>query len=312
MKTAISLILAATLTALGLAQTAIPSIPLAPEHKKLELWLGGWSYESTLHESPLGAAGTSHGNCSVRLILGGQFVEFQGEETGPAGTIQWVETDGYDPVLDCFFWKSFASDGSAIDATYTFDGHRAAVSGTLLAGAKRYRLRGSMTFADDFQSLTDKREISTDGVHWTPLSEGRSTKITPVLAAAISPEQELMEREKTWAAAYVAADVKMLEQLEADEWICTNAKGEVFGKADDIREVADGSFKATAFEMSDLKVQLHGDTAIVTGRQTEKATYKGEDVSAVHRITDVWRYRDGRWQAIASHLSREAATPAAP
>ena len=182
----------------------------------------------------------------------------------------------------------------------------------MTTGGKQYQIRGSITFADDAQSFADKREISTDGTTWSPFSEVRATKLTPVLAAAVSPEEELMELEKAWAAAYVAADVKMLERLEADEWICTTAKGEVFNKADDIREVADGSFKATSFEMSDLKVQVHGDTAIVTGRQTEKATYKGEDVSAVHRITDVWLFRDGRWQAIASHLSREAATPAAP
>jgi len=61
--------------------------------------------------------------------------------------------------------------------------------------------------------------------------------------------------------------------------------------------------------MADLKVQLYGDTAVVTGRQTEKATYKGEDASAVYRVTDVWIRRDGRWQAIATHLCHEAATP---
>ena len=312
MKTAISLILAATLTALGLAQTAIPALPLATEHKKLEIWLGDWSYESTLHESPLGAAGTYNGNYTVLPILGGKCVEFRGEETGTAGSLHWVETDSYDPVNQRYRWNGFASDGSINDVTYSFDGPVAAYSGTMTTGAKRYHIRGSITFADDAQSFTDQREISTDGTTWSPLSEVRATKLTRVLAAAVSPEEELIELEKTWAAAYVAADVKVLERLEADEWICTTAKGEVFNKADDLREVADGSFKATSFEMSDLKVQVHGDTAIVTGRQTEKATYKGEDVSAVHRITDVWLFRDGRWQAIASHLSREAATPAAP
>ncbi|MBK8476572.1 MAG: DUF4440 domain-containing protein [Opitutaceae bacterium] len=309
MRTAISLILAAALTGLVFAQSTQQSEPSGIERQPLEHWLGDWTYQSTTHNSPLGAGGTSLGTCSVRPILAGQFVEFRGKETGPDGSLQWIETDGFDPARGCFFWSSFASDGSVIDATYTFDGPRVAVTGTLLAGDKRYRLRGLVTFADDFQSLTDKREISTDGVHWTLLSENRAAKIIPVLAAPDSVEQELVALENAWAAAYVAADVKMLDRLEAEEWICTSAKGEVIGKADDLRDLADGSFKATVFEMSDLKVQIYGDTAVITGRQTEKATYKGEDASAVHRITDVWLRRDGRWQAIASHLSREAAAP---
>ena len=95
MKTTFSLILAAAVTGLVFAQTqtTIPALPPATEHQKLAIWLGDWSYESTLHESPLGAAGTYQGNYTVRPIFGGQFIEFRGEETGTAGSLRWVETD---------------------------------------------------------------------------------------------------------------------------------------------------------------------------------------------------------------------------
>lgn len=122
-------------------------------------------------------------------------------------------------------------------------------------------------------------------------------------------ESEVLALEHAWARAYLDRDVATLDRLEAEEWICTTAKGEIYRKADDIREVGDGSFQATAFEMADLTVQLYGDTAVVTGRQTEQATYKGEDASAVYRVTDVWIRRYGRWQAIATHLSRDSGTP---
>ena len=43
----------------------------------------------------------------------------------------------------------------------------------------------------------------------------------------------------------------------------------------------------------------------VTGIQTEKATYKGEDASGVFAITDTWqKQRDGSWQCIASQLTK--------
>ena len=313
MKTPIALILAVALTGLVLAQQTPAPTPLAAERQPLERWLGDWTYEGTVHPSPLGAAGAYHGTCSAQPILGGQFVEFRGEEQGPAGPLQWTETDGFDPVRGCFFWKSFASDGSRIDATYTLDGSRIAVTGLLFTGSQSFQLRGTVTFADDRQSLTDRREISADGTHWTLLSESRATKITPALAAPAPSDcrTEVLALEHAWAKAYLERDVATLDRLEADNWICTSADGEVFSKADDLRVVGDGTYQATEFMMSDLQVRTHGDTAVVTGRQTEIATMAGKDASAVYRITDVWKRRDdGRWQAIASHLSRDAKSAA--
>ena len=50
--------------------------------------------------------------------------------------------------------------------------------------------------------------------------------------------------------------------------------------------------------LSDVEVMLHGDIAIVHGlnRQTDAA---GKPAGAV-RFTDVFLYRDGRWQAVSA------------
>ena len=61
------------------------------------------------------------------------------------------------------------------------------------------------------------------------------------------------------------------------------------------------------FHLDDLKVRVYGDTAIVFGLETEKSTIHGKDMSGQHRFTDVFVKRDGRWQAVASHLSRVSA-----
>ncbi len=309
MKTTSLLLLAAVLSGLACAENTPAPALLAAERQPLECWLGDWSYESTVHPSPLGAAGAAHGTYSVQPILGGQFVEFRGEEHSPAGSLQWTETDGFDPVRGCFFWKSFASDGSRIDATYTLDGPRIAVTGMLFAGSQSYQLRGTVTFADDRQSLTDRREISADGTRWTLLSESRATKLTPALAAPepSDPRAEVLALEHAWAKAYLERDVAALDRLVADDWFYTDADGKVTSKAQDIADVRSGTYQATEFMMSDLQVRTYGDTAVVTGRQTEIATLAGKDASAVYRVTDVWkRSENGRWQAIASHLSREA------
>ena len=49
---------------------------------------------------------------------------------------------------------------------------------------------------------------------------------------------------------------------------------------------------------------MYGDMAIVLGLETEKSKIHGKDMSGQYRFTDVFVKRDGRWQAIASPLSR--------
>lgn len=118
-------------------------------------------------------------------------------------------------------------------------------------------------------------------------------------------EAELIALENAWAKAYLDRDVKTLDRLEADDWFYTSADGKLISKAQDLDDVSSGTYQATEFKMSDLKLRVYGDTAVVTGRQTEVATMAGKDASAQFRITDVWLRRNGQWKCIASHLSRE-------
>jgi hypothetical protein len=49
-----------------------------------------------------------------------------------------------------------------------------------------------------------------------------------------------------------------------------------------------------------MKVRVFGNTAVVTGSDTEKSTYKGKDSSGKYAWMDVFANRNGRWQAVAS------------
>ena len=52
------------------------------------------------------------------------------------------------------------------------------------------------------------------------------------------------------------------------------------------------------------KVNVYGDTAIVTFASNDKGTYKGKDISGKTRWTDVFVKRGGKWQIVSSHGSR--------
>ena len=153
-----------------LAQTASPKP--GPEQKKLNIWVGEWTYEGESYATPLGPAGKYVGKMTVRAILGGFFVEFQGEE----GSLSWREVDGYDALNKRFFWTGFGSDGNVNDVTYTINGTTVEYSGTVRLGEKQYKIRGTAVFAADFMSFVDKRELSIDGQTWMPNFQSKNVK----------------------------------------------------------------------------------------------------------------------------------------
>ena len=159
--------LVALLSATALqAQTSAPKP--GPEHQKLNIWVGDWTHESEVQATPAGPAGKYTGKMTVRPILGGFFVEWHIEETGPAGSNQYVEVDGYDGLNRTYVWSGFGSDGSIHSATYSIDGTTVKYSGTVLLKDKQYKIRGTVVFSADFSSWTEKRELSADGRTWMP------------------------------------------------------------------------------------------------------------------------------------------------
>jgi ketosteroid isomerase-like protein len=125
--------------------------------------------------------------------------------------------------------------------------------------------------------------------------------LAPPLARAQAPaEKELMDVENHWAEATVKGDVQVLERLYADEYLAIDPAGATFTKAQDIANVKSGNFKLETFKLDELKVRLHGEVAVVTGRNTIKATYMGKDISGAYRFTDVFVKRGGRWQVLTT------------
>jgi ketosteroid isomerase-like protein len=304
MRTLITLIAAACLVGAAFAQQLNPPPTPGPEHKKLEIWIGDWTYETIAQASPLGPAGKYVGKNTTRPILGGLFVEFRGEDKGPTGTTQWTETDGYDPLNQLYIWKGFASDGSFNDVSYTIEGTKVTHSGTVCTGGKTYRIRGTIVFTSDFTSNTEQREFSVDGKTWQPLWECRAAKITPAPADTASVQQEVIKLEDGWNTALLKSDVAYCDRILADNYTGTDDMGSVSTKAQELANLKSGDFKCTASVIENYQVHLYGDTAIFTAQSTQKAQYKGRDLSGQFQWTDTWVKHDGCWQCVASHGSK--------
>jgi ketosteroid isomerase-like protein len=125
-----------------------------------------------------------------------------------------------------------------------------------------------------------------------------------LLTAQNSPDgDKVLALEKKWTESYKHRDVSILSSLLADDFIITIEDGSTYGKVGYISHSADSSVHVEVAELSELKVRMHGDTAIVTGAYHETGESKGKHYEYRDRLTDVWMKRDGKWRVIASHYS---------
>jgi hypothetical protein len=56
----------------------------------------------------------------------------------------------------------------------------------------------------------------------------------------------------------------------------------------------------------EAKVRVHGEVAVVTGRNTIKVTYMGKDISRAYRFTDVFVKCARRWQVLTTQRTAVA------
>jgi ketosteroid isomerase-like protein len=121
-----------------------------------------------------------------------------------------------------------------------------------------------------------------------------------------SVEQELIELENEWADAWIKSDVAFHDRIMADDYTWTSPWGEVFTKSRNLVLVKSGDAVITSWVLAEMKVRIYGDAAVVSGCDTIKETYKGEDISSQNRWTHTWVKRSGRWQCVAGHSSEIA------
>jgi len=114
---------------------------------------------------------------------------------------------------------------------------------------------------------------------------------------------KIMALENKWNEAYLKAEIAALNSLLADDFIITVEDGSTYSKPGYIAHAGDANVKVEVAEISDVRVRMHGNTAVVTGAYHERGTSKGKPYEYHDRYTDIWQSSGGNWQLIASHFS---------
>jgi ketosteroid isomerase-like protein len=112
-------------------------------------------------------------------------------------------------------------------------------------------------------------------------------------------EREIESLEEARNQAVLHRDVTALDRMTSDDYTFITLKGELRTKADILKGFASGSFHYESRQISDLKVRVYGDTAVVTGRSVQKGMENGKDYSGDYRFTRVYVKERGRWVTVA-------------
>ena len=112
-------------------------------------------------------------------------------------------------------------------------------------------------------------------------------------------EATLMKMERDATAALMKRDVAGFAGIFADDATVTGPDGAVLTKAQLLADVKSGALTIESTEISDLKVRVFGETAVVSYATTDKGKYKDRDISGRYRWTDVFVRRGGKWQIVA-------------
>jgi ketosteroid isomerase-like protein len=124
------------------------------------------------------------------------------------------------------------------------------------------------------------------------------------VAAGQSTEDEIKKLETERATAVVKADMAVLDKYTSDDYTLINANGQVANKAQMLDGFKSGKSKLTMNEVSDMKVRVYGNTAVITGKSNVKGMLGGKDVTGPVMFTRVYVKKDGRWQSVALQQTR--------
>ncbi len=118
--------------------------------------------------------------------------------------------------------------------------------------------------------------------------------------AAGAVAQALTDLENQWAKASKAGNADALAPLLSEDFVSLDSDGSMYSKADVLARTKKAKWVTN--EIGDMKVMVHGDSAVVTGSWTGKGTDgAGKAVNAKERWADTWvKMASGTWQCVAS------------
>jgi len=111
--------------------------------------------------------------------------------------------------------------------------------------------------------------------------------------------KQITKLEEVRNQAILKGDAAAIERMTSEDYTFITLKGELRTKAEIVKGFASGAFHYQSRTISDLKIRVYRDAAVVTGRSIQKGTEDGKDYSGDYWFTRVYIKKDGTWTTVA-------------
>lgn len=123
------------------------------------------------------------------------------------------------------------------------------------------------------------------------------------LRAQSSDSSEIRALELKMLECYKHRQVEVFATVLDEDFVITFEDGSTYSKTGYLSYSASASMHIELAEIPDMKVRMHGDTAIVTGIYHEKGLDNQGTYDYHDRFTDAWIKKSGKWRLVAAHYS---------
>ncbi|MFD1144484.1 nuclear transport factor 2 family protein [Larkinella insperata] len=124
--------------------------------------------------------------------------------------------------------------------------------------------------------------------------------VSPFLYAQRSAaEKAVLAVEQQRFDAQVTRNYAVLENVLGDDLVYNHSNGLQDTKESYIQALKDGKQRYEAIGVQEQKIQIHGNTAIISGICLVRATNNGQTINSKLRYLDVYVKKGPQWQMVA-------------
>ncbi|MBO3699186.1 nuclear transport factor 2 family protein [Roseivirga sp. E12] len=126
--------------------------------------------------------------------------------------------------------------------------------------------------------------------------------------AVLGSEKDLMTTLEYFNTAFAEGDLDYLDKHTTDDYRHTNSSSKAFGKEAWFnylktrkKDLTNGVLMVENYEMTEIEVQLHSNSAFVTGVVHTKGNHYSEAFDRKLRVSHYWVFEEGVWKRAGFH-----------
>jgi uncharacterized protein (TIGR02246 family) len=117
-------------------------------------------------------------------------------------------------------------------------------------------------------------------------------------------EQQILALHEAGDKALISANLDVLAEIFADDYVQYNESGKAFTKRDVLNNFRTGAIRYPSIVSTGRKIRVFGDMAVVHGSESDVVETNGKRLNVRYVYLDVLRKHNGKWKLVASQLAK--------